>query len=178
MTSMRRRSASFWGSPSPSLWSARASPRGRRLRGVRRWVRSASRLSGRPLAQEMFELGEDLLDRVEKWGVFGQDDQLRARGANGLANGFAFVAAEVVHDHRIARPQGERENLLDIGFERLGVDRAVQNPRRPDAIAAQRGDESRSLPMAMGNLGHESLAQRRRGPAASDELTVAHRSPM
>ncbi len=34
-----------------------------------------------------------------------QEDQLSADRANGLANGFALVAAEVVHDHQIARPQ-------------------------------------------------------------------------
>ena len=81
-----------------------------------------------------------------------------------LADSFAFVAAEIVHNDEIARPQGGRRNLLDILLERCGVDRTIEEPRRLDAIAAKRGDEGRGFPMAVRNLGDKARAKRRPSP--------------
>ena len=50
----------------------------------------------RRLAQQVFELGEDLLDRVQVRRVFGLDEQLDVSDANELADG--FVTAKIVHD--------------------------------------------------------------------------------
>src|SRR5579863_665830 len=67
------------------------------------------------VAQQVLELGEDLFDRVEVGRVFGKEEQLGPGGADGAADRFALVAAEVVHDHQVARLQGGGERLLDIG---------------------------------------------------------------
>ena len=56
-------------------------------------------------AQQVLELGEDLLDGVQVGRVFRQEEQLGAGCADGLANGFALVAAEIVHDDDVAGPQ-------------------------------------------------------------------------
>ena len=42
-------------------------------------------------AQQGLEFGEDLLDGVEVWGVFGQEDQVRGGVSDGLAHGLALV---------------------------------------------------------------------------------------
>lgn len=59
----------------------------------------------------------------------------------------AFVRAEIVHDDYIPRLEGRRENLLDVEEKSLAVDRSVDQPRRVDAIAAQRGQEGHGLPV-------------------------------
>jgi hypothetical protein len=48
-------------------------------------------VSGRGVAQQMLELGEDLLDRVEVGRVFGQEEQLGSGAADRLANGGSLV---------------------------------------------------------------------------------------
>ena len=113
------------------------------------------------LSEQMLELGEDLLDGVEVRGVFGQEEQLGARRADQLARGFAFVAAEIVHDDDIAGTQGREENLFEIEPEAVAIDRALEQPWRLDAIVTQRRQESHGLPAAVWNLANEPLATRR-----------------
>jgi hypothetical protein len=120
--------------------------------------------SGRGFAQEMLELGEHLLDRVQIGRVFGQEEELGAGRPESLANGFAFVAAEIVQDHQITWPKGGNQHFLDVGSEALAVDRTVDEPGRIDAIVTQRGDEGRGLLVAMRNLDHEPFALRRPSP--------------
>ncbi len=43
----------------------------------------------------MLELGEDLLDWVQVGGIFGQEEKLGAGRPDRLADGAAFVAAEI-----------------------------------------------------------------------------------
>jgi hypothetical protein len=50
------------------------------------------------------------------------------------------------------------EELLDIGFEGLRVDRAVENQRRHDAVEPQPSHQRRRLPVAVGNGGAQPLA--------------------
>ena len=78
------------------------------------------------LAQEVFDLGDDLLDRVQVRRVFRQEEELGAGGANELAHGFGFVAAEIVHDDDVAGMKRGSEDLLDIGPEALAIDWAVE----------------------------------------------------
>ena len=67
------------------------------------------------LAQQRFEFGEDLLDRVQVWAVGRQEEEFCASVADGFAHGLAFVAAEIVQDDDIAWFQGWNQELLDIG---------------------------------------------------------------
>jgi len=50
------------------------------------------------LSEQVLELGKELFDRVQVGGVFWQEEQLGVDRTDELTNGFALVAAEVVHD--------------------------------------------------------------------------------
>ena len=49
---------------------------------------------------------------------------------------------------------------LDIGLERLGVDRTIKHPGCLDTIVAQRANEGHGLPMSMRHMGDQPLAAR------------------
>jgi hypothetical protein len=51
--------------------------------------------SGRGLSKETFELGEDLLDRIEVGRVFGKKQETSAHGLNGVSHGFSFMGAQI-----------------------------------------------------------------------------------
>jgi hypothetical protein len=55
------------------------------------------------------------------------------------------VRSEIVEDDDVAGFEGGREFLFDIDEETLAVDRAVEQGRRVDAVAAQRRQERRRL---------------------------------
>ena len=115
------------------------------------------------VSDEMLELGEDLLDRVEIGAVGRQKDEVRAFGST-MARRFALVAAEVVQDYDIARQEGRGEDLLDVEEEDFAVDRPIDHPRRIDAVVAQRGDESQGLPMTVRRIGLEPSSPRPPAP--------------
>jgi hypothetical protein len=128
--------------------------------GVRdRFVASRSDLS-----QQGFELGEDLLDRIEIGRVFRQKDEASPDIADRSSHGLSLVGAEIVEDHDVARLQRRREELFDIGVEALAIDGPVEQAGRFDAVVAERGEESRSLPLALRDLVDEALSPWR--PAA------------
>lgn len=105
----------------------------------------------------MFELREHLLDRVQVGRVWWQVEQLGLGGADGLADSWAFVAGEVVHDHDVARCEGGHEELLDPFGKAGPVDRLIEDAWRINPVAAQRGDEGHSVPMAVRHLGVQPL---------------------
>jgi hypothetical protein len=57
---------------------------------------------------QVFEFGEDLLDRIEVGTVGRQEQQMRSSGADGIAGGLAFVTAEIVENDYLARCEGGR----------------------------------------------------------------------
>jgi hypothetical protein len=65
---------------------------------------TASTVRAAAFRRKCVKFGEDLLDRVQVGGVFGQEEKLGSCGANELTYGFAFMAAEIVHDHDCLRP--------------------------------------------------------------------------
>src|SRR3954471_9858369 len=77
-------------------------------------------------AQERFELGEGILNRVEIGRVRREIKQACTRRLDQGSHSRSLVARQVVQDHDITRPQGGDENLLNIGLERRAVDRAVE----------------------------------------------------
>src|SRR5215204_6140537 len=118
--------------------------------------------------------------------IFWQEDQLGAGRADELAYGFALVAAEIVHDDDVARLQGGDEDPLDVSSEVFAVDWAIEDPWSVNPVMAQGGQESRGLPVAVWDLGVESLAtlrpspQRRHvglGPGLVDEDQTLRRNP-
>ena len=52
----------------------------------------------------MFELGEDLLDRVEIGAIGREEEQPCAGSPDRGANGLALVAAEIVENDNVAWP--------------------------------------------------------------------------
>ena len=58
------------------------------------------------LFQESLDLGEGHLDRVEVGTVGRQEQDVGARGLDGLADGDGLVGRQVVEDDDVARPQG------------------------------------------------------------------------
>ena len=116
--------------------------------------------------RSVFELGEELLDRVEVWTVCREEEELGTCGADCAADRLPFVAAEVVDDDDIARLKGGDEHLLDIGQKGLAIDWAVDDAGRVDAIVAQRGQKGQRPPAALGNLGDQPFAAQRPSMAA------------
>ena len=92
--------------------------------------------SGGGFSQQVLELGEDLLDRIEVGRVFRQEEELGASRSDRPSNRCAFVAAEIVHDDDIARLKLRDENLLNIGAEAFAVDWAVEQARCSEAVTA------------------------------------------
>ena len=114
--------------------------------------------SGSRLSQQSFELGEDLLDRIEVGGVFRQKDEAASDIPDRLPHRPSFVGAEIVEDHDVAWLQCRHEELFDIGVEALAVDGPVEQAGRVDAVVAQGGEESRGLPLALRDLVDEALS--------------------
>ena len=59
--------------------------------------------------------------------------------ADHVTSELALVAAEVVHDDNITRPEGWRQDLLDIGFEAVAVDRATDGEGSRHAVKPEGG---------------------------------------
>lgn len=116
------------------------------------------------LAQPVFELGEELLDRIEVGGVLGQEEEPGAGRPDGVTNGLALVGAEIVHEDDVARLERGPEDRLDVLKEALAIDGAVDEPRRGDAVVPQSGQEGHGLPAAVWRLARQALAAR--GPSA------------
>jgi hypothetical protein len=85
----------------------------------------------------VLEFSEYLLDRVQIGRVFGQEEELGSYGANELTYGFASMAAEIVHDHDVARTKRREKDLLHVEAEAVAVDWALDEPWRLDAVMAQ-----------------------------------------
>lgn len=121
-----------------------------------------SRLDGSlgSLAQERFELCEDLLDRIEIGTIWRQEEQLGSDGSKGTTHGFGFVTAEIVDDNNIAGSERRQKKLLDIGAEALAVDRSIDDARRVDPVVAQRRQKGQRSPMSVRNLAQEPVTTR------------------
>lgn len=107
-------------------------------------------------ADEGFELGEHHLDGVEIGAIRRQEQQAGPDLTDGLPGFLSLVASQIVEDDDVALCQRWDERLLEPG----GIDRAVQNQRRHDAVVPQPSQEGQRLPMAVGNLGQIGLATR------------------
>lgn len=109
------------------------------------------------LAQQMFEFGEDLFDRIEIGTVGRQEQEACAAGPDGGPDGGFFVAGEVVENDNVAWPQRWTEFFLDPLGEARAVDRLIEDEGRIDPVVAQCGNEGHRLPMAVRHLGIEAL---------------------
>ena len=117
-------------------------------------------VTGVCLSQECLEFGERLLDRVQVWTVGRQIEQLGTGRADRSPYGRVLMAAEIVHHHDVAWLQGWDQELLHPSEETLGVDGAIQDARRGDAITSQPGHEGECLALAVGHFGDQALTPR------------------
>ena len=81
------------------------------------------------VAEQGFELGKDLFNRVEIGGVGRQEAECGPRALNGGAHGGTLVAAQIVHNDDSARRERGQQTLFDIGQEAGPVDRAIEDTR-------------------------------------------------
>jgi hypothetical protein len=68
---------------------------------------------------------------------------------DGLGNADDLVAAQVVEQDYVVRPQGWRQDLLDVSAEAFAIDGAVEEAGCGDAAATQAGDQRGYLSMPM-----------------------------
>ena len=97
--------------------------------------------AGLGAAEELLDLGEGLLDRVEVGGVGGERQEASPASLNGRAHGRAVMRAEIVGHDDLARAQRWREEVLDIAHEARGRHRAVEPQARADAVEGQRSND-------------------------------------
>ena len=110
------------------------------------------------VAEQSFELSEDLFDRVEIGGVGRQEAEGGPRLLNGRPHGGPLVAAQIVHNDDIARDERRQQTLFDIGQEAGAVDRAIKDTRSGQPVVAQRRHEGQRLPVAVGPGRSQPLA--------------------
>lgn len=106
----------------------------------------------------MLEFGEGLLDGVQVGRVFRQEDKMRARVADGRAHGLAFVTAEIVHDHDVARTKRGDENRFDVEKKAFAVDGTIDEPRRIDAVVPERRQKRHRVLVAVGRPGFQAFS--------------------
>ncbi len=120
------------------------------------------------VAEQGFELGEDLFNRVEVGGVGRQEAQRGPHPLNGGAHGGTLVAAQIVHNDDIARSERWQQTPFDIGQEAGPVHRAIEDTRSRKSVVVQRRHEGQRLPVPMGPVRAQPLAP---GAAA---MTAGH----
>jgi hypothetical protein len=68
------------------------------------------------------------------------------------------VARQIVHDHDVAGPQIGHENVGDVGFELVAIDRPIEHHRRDHAGHAQPGHQRGGFAVAMRKTHAQALA--------------------
>ncbi len=102
------------------------------------------------VAEQGFELGEDLLNRVEIGGVRRQETEGSPHPLKGRPHGRTLVAAQVVHNDDSARGERRQQTLFDIGQEAGAIHRAIEDTRGGHTVVAQRRHQGQGLPVAVG----------------------------
>ena len=93
------------------------------------------------LAQGVFDLGENLLDRIHVGAVGRQEPSFGAGRLNGLADAGDLVGAKVVHEDDVSFAQGRCEGLFDIGAEFLAVDGTIEDAGSGEAVPVSIGTQ-------------------------------------
>ena len=99
-------------------------------------------------AEERFEFGEGLLDRIEVRAVRRKELQECAGLFNRDADIRLFVRGQVIEHDDIAWAQCGDEDLLDVGAEGVGIDGPIEHGRRGQLGGTKRGDDRMRLPVA------------------------------
>jgi len=105
-----------------------------------------------------FELGDELLDRVEIGRIGRQVAQFGASGLDDLPHRLAFVCRQIVHHDDVARRQGGDQAPPQVFEEDRPGHRAIDDEGRGDAVLAQPGQEGENLPVPPGHSADEASA--------------------
>ena len=111
---------------------------------------------GRGSPQAGFEFGKDLLNGIEVGTVGGQIEQARSDSLNRLPHPCDFMTGQIVHDDAVARLQGGRQDLFDIGHTARAIDRPIQDRRGGEGVGAQSGNEGGRFPVSVGDFSDEA----------------------
>lgn len=109
----------------------------------------------------MLELCKDLFNGIEIGTVRRQEEEPCTSLADGGSDGLSLVAAKIVHDHDVTKPEAGNQYLFDIEQEPLSIDRSVEGclcSGRGNLVAAQGCKERHGFPMAMRHMAEEPLA--------------------
>jgi len=115
-------------------------------------------------AHPVLDLGEGLFDRIEIGGVRGQIPEPCTGIPDHATERRRLVTAEIVHDDDVAGLEDRNELLRDIGAEAFAVDRAIEDTRGSELIAAQGAEEGHGAPVPM--RGEASQPGALRSPSA------------
>jgi len=113
------------------------------------------------ISEQLLELGERQLDRIQVRRVRGQVTQLGADCFDGFANSSDFMAGEIVHHHDVAGFQDRRQMLLDPGSEQFAVDAAFNRQRSDEPLDPQGTQKSRRLPTSARSFVNQTRAELR-----------------
>ena len=96
---------------------------------------------GRCLSDEAFELGEDLLDRIEIRRVFGQEEETRACGLDRVSHGFSLVRLRLSSTTMSLRLRVGARNCSTEARNPLAVDLTETDAKHLIGIGRQAGGE-------------------------------------
>ena len=102
------------------------------------------------VAEQGFEFGEDLFNRVEIGGGGRQEAQRGPHPLDGGAYGGTLMAAQIVQNDDIARGERWQQALFNISQEAGPVDWAIKDTGSRQAVVAQRRHEGQGVPVPMG----------------------------
>ncbi len=114
----------------------------------------------RGFAEQRFELGEQLLDRIEVGRAGRQVEQAGANRGDRFSDAVDLVSRRIVEHHDITRVKDRRRKLLDLGAKGPTGHRAVQHQRGDDPVLAQPGDKAGGLPMPVWHGRDQALIRR------------------
>ena len=99
------------------------------------------------------EFGESHFDWIEVGAVGRQEQQPGAGGADCGVCCWAFVAAEIIHNDNVARPENGDELRLHPGLEDGAVHGRIDDEGCDETIALEACNERLGFPVAEGSLG-------------------------
>ena len=118
----------------------------------------------RGLAQERFELAEDLFDRVEVRRIRRQIKYRRIGSLDRFLHPGHLVSRKVVHEDDVTAIERRGQTPLDIGAKDVAVDRAIDHEGRHDCVMAQAGYQRAGFPMSMRNATHQPFTAQATAP--------------
>lgn len=104
-------------------------------------------------AQAGFDFAPHLFDRVEVWGVGGQEEDLRAGLRHQGQGGIALVRRKVVHDDDVSTAQRRAEDFCHVGAKDFRVGGTRDGHGCGGAVETDGGDHGGGLPAAARRAG-------------------------